>query len=592
MFASAIDSFSMLSNTVHGTAFILGATVYLGYSLFPTIYQLFQQLVRSFSITRATAKSVEPDTSSASEGAPNDQPKSAESQWASPPRQPTRRDLAAAIALLCLLIGVALSAHGSFVQPNKATCPADLDARLDALQPAPTAATPGNVQEVSAARVVPPEQADDSEVQKLRAKFGGRGAWKFVRPAAAEKLSEAVAETERKGAHSEVLAQASAFQQSCKTVTEELQRQSGRVKGSPEAPPRTPATLLASLWALKKLEEPFRETLSALNTAAKVVEASEQQDELQNALGATRSSALQALQQGRSVALALPKNAALVKMVLQCRPRMLEDFHALVMSEVTQAKDAATMFALGLFYSDVGLAVEQGQSEVPLFGQGFQAAKSWNSEPIWAADAGGSHAPSDIVQAETLLLAGEEASVGADQSDRAAARALRLYQHAKMLALKHHDGAAEWRYRAAAELAAANRRNALAAHALGRLGYFLSLRGHKEEGLEASAKALVHNPEDALAMYLQASLKRSLGELQTTEQVLVAEKQLGLVAGKLPSKTLEAERAAAHAELGWWRLVASEGLQVCFSAYDAAQTFICLMAGLIFDLPGKLEVAQ
>jgi len=241
---------------------------------------------------------------------------------------------------------------------------------------------------------------------------------------------------------------------------------------------------------------------------------------------------------------------------------------------------------LGLYYSDIGLAAEQGKSQVPLFGSGAQPVKSWGSESIWAADAGDTHAPSEIVQAEALMLAGEQKSEDSHRSDRGAARALRLYQHAKMLALKHHDGAAEWRYVAAAELAATHRRQQLAAHALGRLGYFLSLRGRKEEALEASAKALEHGKDDALALYLQASLKRTLGELQTTEQILVAERQLSVVAGKLPSKILEDQRAAAHAELGWWRLVATEGLQVCLGAWDAAQMLICFLGGLAFQLPG------
>lgn len=155
-----------------------------------------------------------------------------------------------------------------------------------------------------------------------------------------------------------------------------------------------------------------------------------------------------------------------------------------------------------------------------------------------------------------------------------------------MLALKHHDSAAEWRYRAAAELAALHRRQKLASHALGRLGYFLTLRGRKEEALESAGQALDHGEEDPLAQYLQASLRRSLGELRTTEEVEFAEKQLSSVAGKLPSKTLEDQRAVAHGELGWWRLVATEGLQVCLRAWDAAQMLICVFCGLVFQLPG------
>jgi len=185
------------------------------------------------------------------------------------------------------------------------------------------------------------------------------------------------------------------------------------------------------------------------------------------------------------------------------------------------------------------------------------------------------------------MKAGEEASTGADMGDRAAVRALRLYQHAKMLALKHHDSAAEWRYHAAAKLAAEHRRQKLASHALGRLSYFLSLRGRKEEALEVSAKSLQYGEEDPLAVYLQASLRRSLGELKTNEDVEAAEKQLSAVAGKLPSKALEDQRAAAYSDLTWWRLVATEGLHHCFRAWDAAQMLVCIFSGIVFDMPGS-----
>lgn len=385
------------------------------------------------------------------------------------------------------------------------------------------------------------------------------------------------------------------FQLSCKGVADELQV-ARRTKGPAKQGQRPPAAVsLTALRSLKRLEAPFRETLAALAAGLQAEGCtSEELEDLRSSLGADRACALQALQEGRSVALALPRGAPLVRRAMQCRPKMLEDFQALVLAEAAEATDAATIFALGLYYSDVGLAMEQGHVRAPLFEAGAQALTSWtsSSETSWAADAGGSHAPTDLVQAEALLLAGENASIGADASDRGATRALRLYQHAKMLALKHHDGAAEWRYRAAAELAATHRRQKLASHALGRLGYFLSLRGRKEEALVVAGEALQHGEEDPLSQYLQASLGRSLGELQTTEQVLDAEKKLGQVAGKLPSKTLEEQRATAHAELGWWRLVATDGLQVCLRAWDVAQMLICALSGLVFQLPGIAPPAE
>lgn len=382
-----------------------------------------------------------------------------------------------------------------------------------------------------------------------------------------------------------------AFQLSCKSVTEDL-KAARPGKAAAGATPRTPQTMLASLWSLKKLQGPFKEALASLAVATTVIEAralepsAEQLQEFRQALGATRACAVESVLHGRSMALTLPRGAPLVKKLLQCQPRMLESFEALVTSEAAQAKDSTTMFNLGLYYSDIGLSAEKGHTQVPLFGSGGQPAKGWGSESVWVADTGSTHAPSEIVQAEALMLAGEEASEASVKSDLAAARALRLYQHAKMLALKHHDSAAEWRYVAAADLAATNRRQQLAAHALSRLAYFLSLRGRKEEAVEMSAKALEHGKDDALAQFLQASLKRTLGELQTTEQIHVAEKQLSVTAGKLPSKTLEDQREAAHTEFVWWRKVATEGMHVCLHAWDAAQMLICFLSGIAYQLPG------
>jgi hypothetical protein len=319
----------------------------------------------------------------------------------------------------------------------------------------------------------------------------------------------------------------------------------------------------------------LKETLAA---ASAVVE-----QDAQEAVAADLTCAVRALQEGRSLAFVIPKNAPLMRKMVICRPRMLQEFEDFVVTAAMQAQDAATRFALGLYFSDIGLAVGQGQANAPLFGTG-PPSRSWSSSEVWSEDAEGLHAPAELVEAEALLLDGEKASVDPDRGERGATRALRLYQHAKLLALKHHDGAAEWRYLAAAKLASTHQRQKLAAHALGRLGYFLSLRGRKTEALERIEESLKHG-EDPLAQYLQASLRRSLGELRSTEDVANAEQQLSSVAGQLPSKLLEEQRAAAHASIAWWRQVGSQGLQVCLKAWDAAQFLICMFCGVIFDLP-------
>lgn len=672
----------MLSEGVHGSALILGATVYLGYSIFPTVKAFVVALFRDLSM-KLQSKAEDPTSTLPAESDAQGQPSEAE-QHSVQHRQVTRREIAAAIALAAIFVGVALSARGTQTVPSSVTCPVDLVAKLgletvvqEASQPSPSTVSEGHVPESDAANLQ--EAARGSDAMN-RLKFRGAGGWKFKRqttlpseaetaeapsvllmraraatdqtvgqhfleacttwtpPSTGAELTELLAQLEcnrdalksgaiAREAASALLARArqlagalgvhsnittaiwestqlewarishGVFQLNCKAVADSLQS-SRRAKTSAsgsQAAPRSPTAMLAALWSLKRLKEPFQETLAALASATKVIElrtvhaeheASLEQQEFHNAIGADRACAVQALLHARSLALVLPRNAPPVRKLMQCQSDMLEDFEALVSREAAQAKDSATMFNLGLYYSDIGLSAEQGLSQVPLFGSGAQPSKSWASESLWAADAGDTHAPSEIVQAEALMVAGEEASEQLVRSDLGAARALRLYQHAKMLALKHHDSAAEWRYRAAAELAAANRRHQLAAHALGRLGYFLSLRGRTEDALAVSAKALEHGKDDALAQYLQASLKRSMGELQTTQQILEAERQLSVVAGKLPSKILEDQRATSHAELGWWRQVATGGLHVCLKAWDAAQMLICLLSGLAFELPG------
>jgi len=653
----------MLLNSIHGAAFILGATLYLGYSILPTMRLWVSTFFHNFSM-KLRSKAEDPATPPPPQSVPHGQPTEAELH-SGLHRQVTRRDVAAGIALAAIFVGLALSVRPASMEPSNVTCPLDLELAPEAVQPSPSAVSVGGLQEDSDGsdalnrlkfrskfmrRMTPPSESETAAPTELLAKARAtidkmldlsslQACIAWAPPATGADVTELYAQLECNGellksgatmreAASVLLARArqlvalirvhsnvttptwesaqvewarishGAFQLNCKAVTDELQTsRRGKTSGSaPQAASRSPATLLASLWSLKRLEEPFRETLAALAVWAKVIElravrsehetSEEQLQEFHNALGADRACAVQSVLHGRSLALTLPRSAPLVQRLMQCRPRMLEDFEALVSSEAIQAKDAATMFNLGLYYSDIGLAAEQGQSQVPLFGSGAQPAKGWGSEAMWVADAGDTHAPSEIVQAEALMLAGEEASDISVRSDFGAARALRLYQHAKMLALKHHDSAAEWRYLAAAELAATHRRQQLAAHALGRLGYFLSLRGRKEEALEAAAKALEHGKDDALAQFLQASLKRTLGELQTTEQILVAEKQLSVAAGKLPSKILEDQRAAAHAEFLWWRQVATEGLHVCLRAWDAAQMLICFLSGLAFQLPG------
>jgi len=241
-------------------------------------------------------------------------------------------------------------------------------------------------------------------------------------------------------------------------------------------------------------------------------------------------------------------------------------------------------WGLGLYFSDVGLASDEG---------------SGSSDAWWERDYGGASAPPQIVRAETLL---QESQLAADsileRKNRAATRAMRLYQHADFMARKQHTAAAVWRYRSAAKLAAGSRRSrmpmhGLEMHALTRLAFFLDRSGKDEEALAAANEALAVQHTAAtsripLAKFLQATLRRRLGELKTDEQVLEAEMQLLAVKGKLPSQALEEERSVAHADFVMWRNIAEtpawslERFQRCVEMSDGARIFICLLCSAIF----------
>mmetsp|Transcript_88119 Transcript_88119/g.139257 ORF Transcript_88119/g.139257 Transcript_88119/m.139257 type:complete len:671 (+) Transcript_88119:120-2132(+) len=653
---------STLFGSVHFTAFVLGAALYLGYLLLPYLRLLVQPISQiGFSMQRK-----EDDLSEASCAS------AAVPSVSKPSRRITLRQAAFGGAILSLLAALAFSSGA--VEQVSTTCPSDMEDPLVGLEPMAVGG-PAEGRWRNGAR-------DMVEGSNVRAKLRSPGAWKFIgRPGGSstlpalpsELLGRAHAAVDRSGSNeasdvleacvewspaadgdakplapvpelhaqlgcigelidsSSVALEASSalvskgrkilaelhsrgdesssvlqsaevqwariihavFQSSCQAATGEITTAAQQVKAARgSAIPASINQAFASLSALRRLEAPLRESLAALTQGEQIIahqasergnETVEDLQEMQAAIASDRACAVRALQEGRSLALVLPKNAPLVRKMVICRPRMFQEFEDFVVSAASQARDAATRFGLGLYFSDIGLAIGQGQAQAPFFGRG-PTSRSWSSSEVWSEDAEGLHAPGELVEAEALLLDGEEASMDSDRGERAAARALRLYQHAKLLALKHHDGAAEWRYLTSAKLAASHHRQKLAAHALGRLGYFLSLRGRKTEALEMIDQSLKHG-EDPLAQYLQASLRRSLGELKSTEDITSAEKQLSLVAGQLPSKLLEEQRAAAHAQIAWWRLVGTQGMQVCLKAWDAAQFLICMFCGFLFDLP-------
>jgi len=362
----------------------------------------------------------------------------------------------------------------------------------------------------------------------------------------------------------------------CSASSEDL-KALRRVKTAPTK------TVILSLRRFQKLESFLKDALiSARKSTALLAPqatagsstAGDELTDLRDAQVSASTCMLEAVQEAWQLALTLPRSNAHVRTALRCSGDMLAGLETLVVSSSMELKDSGAAFALGTYLSQRAIAEH---SSVPFFG-------THDASTQWVAGGGGVHVPEDMATAEELLQHDEELTQGSLKGDRAAARALRLYQHAKHLALRHHDAAAEWRYREASQVAAAHRRPKLAAHSLTRLGFLLSLRGRKDEAQDAVNDALLHF-DDPLAQYLSVSLRRSAGQLETDAEVRSAQDVLVAVAGQLPSKVLEEQRAQEHNEIAWWGRVADGGMQVCLSAQDAAQFLICLFCGVAFNLP-------
>jgi len=301
--------------------------------------------------------------------------------------------------------------------------------------------------------------------------------------------------------------------------------------------------------------------------------------ELTGASGAASVCLVEAVREARTLVASLPRKDPRVLEAAHSDPTMLQAVEDFAVGRLAGSGDAAALFGLGLYWSDVGAS----GSEAPLLGLRRVDAS-------WAKDAHGSHVPADLARAEQLLAQGQELSDGPERDERAAARALRLYQHAKLLAVAHHDAAAEERYLSSARLAASHRRQRLAAHALTRLAYFYLLRGRHQEALTQASEALTH-ATDPLAQYIQATQRRGLGLLRTEEDAKFAEEQLAQIAGKLPSQALEEKRQAAWEELNSWRQAAEGGIAACLGMSDAARVLICGFCKIAFGVfpPGLTE---
>lgn len=110
------------------------------------------------------------------------------------------------------------------------------------------------------------------------------------------------------------------------------------------------------------------------------------------------------------------------------------------------------------------------------------------------------------------------------------------------------------------------------------------VRGRQEEALGAASESQGYH-KDPLAVYLGATLRRSAGMLQSTEEIEAAKSEIASLSGKLPSQALERQRAEVHAELEWWAHASEGSLWRCLQAPNVAHGLICILCRLLFWQP-------
>jgi tetratricopeptide (TPR) repeat protein len=388
----------------------------------------------------------------------------------------------------------------------------------------------------------------------------------------------------------------------CGDIASELQnmRRSNKVATSP-------GSALTSLSVLGSLERPATDALEGLVWSQRLMEklsearigendANGDLDEWDSTFAANdelpsvqqlvdtrvglRHCLLRAVREARAVSANLVANSPAVHRGMICSPHMLQGVEALALREASLEIDPGVNFALGMHHSELAIALrEESTSITPsavFFGEPEIVQGSRDHE--------GLKVTSLVHAAEDLFLLGEQASSGASKSERRLLRAKRLVQHAYgvFATLGFHDSAAS-RVKEASAIFASLGETRLAAQTLSEMAEHHLATGDHEASLASAGEALALDDSEPVALYLQATLRRSLGELRTEEDVHLARKQLGQVAGRLPGKELESRRALAHAEMIGWAAVAEAGtLARCFELHDVALVLICAMCRLAY----------
>lgn len=337
---------------------------------------------------------------------------------------------------------------------------------------------------------------------------------------------------------------------------------------------RQPIEAVVALGGLASFETSARGGLATLSLLADLLDQSAKTDasqfasivmEVHHLRIGFQGCVLKSVREARMLAHALPLTNPGIRQVQLCKPEMLMGLERLVLAASAREKDSEVTFDAGLLLSEVSTA----PVDPPFFGPPHENSLEWSS------DLRGTQVPLQIAMSEKMLLASLESSSDLDRVERAKFVAIHLATHATHLAQEKQFTAAEWRYRASADVAQKHKHYRIAASSFAQLSYFLSLHGQADNALEAADEALSLG-QDSLALYLQASLRLTLGELRTEEQLHEAAKQLIAVKGMLPSQELEANRMEILRKLqSWHQISQAKPLGACLSYADASEILIC-----------------
>lgn len=277
----------------------------------------------------------------------------------------------------------------------------------------------------------------------------------------------------------------------------------------------------------------------------------------------------------RAIAAALPLDSSTTRRAMRCEPRLLAGLELTATREAEESSEPDVMFHLGMYLSSV--CIDSRSRDVPF------VALSCNAKSGWASGSGGISVPALIAQSEQLLDNAERLALDSeDRRSRAEVRAERLSMHALVLARLHHHNAAEFRYKAASQLAAKYGIGKKAATFLARLArhfYFLS---HQEEALAIANEALRHDSSEPTARFLQVSTRVALGHVRTDAEAREASSELRALEGQLRFQKLESRRADLHALMARWQVVADSGAGACLNFHDSAWALMCLLGKVAF----------